>query len=75
MIVVSSETVVGGSKINDIRLVNGLNPLCVHQVELLADVNKEDEEEEDKISSGNLRLRCLGTLLRAPQVCFYFSVF
>lgn len=67
MIVVSSETVGGGSKINQVREANGLNPLCIHSVELLAD-SKMDEEEEDKISSSNLRLRCLGTLLRTPQV-------
>lgn len=68
MIVVSSETVGGGSKINDIRTANGLNPLSIHTVDLLPDVNKEEEEEEDKISSSNLRMRSLGSLLRAPRV-------
>uniref|UniRef100_A0A1B6MQ73 Bifunctional coenzyme A synthase n=1 Tax=Graphocephala atropunctata TaxID=36148 RepID=A0A1B6MQ73_9HEMI len=67
MIVVSSETRGGGGKINEIRAANELNPLCIHEVELLADVNREDEVEEAKISSSNLRLRCLGTLLRPPQ--------
>uniref|UniRef100_A0A1B6CV28 Bifunctional coenzyme A synthase n=2 Tax=Clastoptera arizonana TaxID=38151 RepID=A0A1B6CV28_9HEMI len=65
MIVVSSETIGGGSKVNQVRKSNNLKPLCVHSVELLADT-KLDEIEEDKISSSNLRLRCLGTLLRPP---------
>ncbi|XP_054285722.1 bifunctional coenzyme A synthase [Macrosteles quadrilineatus] len=67
MIVVSSETTRGGSAVNQVREANGLNTLCIHEVGLLVDPNKEDEVEEDKISSSNLRLRCLGTLLRPPQ--------
>uniref|UniRef100_A0A1B6JTY9 Bifunctional coenzyme A synthase n=1 Tax=Homalodisca liturata TaxID=320908 RepID=A0A1B6JTY9_9HEMI len=67
MIVVSSETIGGGGKINEIRAANDLNPLCIHEVELLADINRENEVEEMKISSSNLRIRCLGTLLRPPQ--------
>lgn len=75
MIVVSSETFGGGSKINDIRTANGLNSLSIHSVDLLPDVNKEEEEEEDKISSSNLRMRSLGSLIRAPRVSIcYFTI-
>lgn len=68
MIVVSSETVRGGEKINEIRQANGLNALDIYRVDLLPDIAKEDEVEEDKISSSNLRLRSLGTLLKPPMV-------
>lgn len=68
MIVVSAETVGGGKKVNELRVSNGLKPLEVLSVELIPDI-KLDEEEEDKISSSNDRLRLLGTLITQPEVC------
>ncbi|XP_014287631.1 bifunctional coenzyme A synthase isoform X1 [Halyomorpha halys] len=66
MIVVSSETVGGGKKVNELRVSNGLKALQVLSVELIPDI-KLDEEEEDKISSSNDRLRLLGTLITQPE--------
>lgn len=67
MIVVSSETVRGGDKINEVRRANGLKPLQVHSVDLLEEDNKHDDDEEDKISSSNIRMRCLGTVIKPPE--------
>lgn len=67
MIVVSSETVRGGDKVNEVRKANGLKPLQVHSVDLLEEDNKLDDDEEDKISSSNIRMRCLGTLIKPPE--------
>ena len=67
MLVVSAETIGGGKKVNELRINNGLKPLHVHSVELIPDI-KLDEEEEDKVSSSNDRLRLLGTLLSIPEV-------
>lgn len=69
MIVVSEETQKGGLKINEIRAEKSLQPLVVHSVDLLVTSNKQEQEEEDKVSSGNLRLRVLGTRLSKPEVC------
>ncbi|KAL1137624.1 hypothetical protein AAG570_009320 [Ranatra chinensis] len=66
MLIVSSETLRGGSKVNELRLKNNLNPLVIHSVELLNDI-RLDDEEEDKISSSNYRLRLLGTRIREPE--------
>lgn len=66
MLVVSAETIGGGNKVNEVRLANGLNTLKVHTVDLIPDI-KEDEEEEDKVSSSNDRLRLLGTLISVPE--------
>ncbi|RZF44530.1 hypothetical protein LSTR_LSTR002303 [Laodelphax striatellus] len=66
MIVVSAETVGGSAKVNEVRLRNGLNQLEVHSVPLLPENYKDDEIEEDKVSSGNNRLRLLGTILQPP---------
>ncbi|KAK3909819.1 Bifunctional coenzyme A synthase [Frankliniella fusca] len=67
MIVVSEETLKGGLKINEVRAQKSLNPLAVHSVNLLVTSNKQEQEEEDKVSSGNLRLRVLGTRLIKPE--------
>ncbi|XP_022196494.1 bifunctional coenzyme A synthase [Nilaparvata lugens] len=66
MIVVSAETVRGSAKVNEVRVQNGLNQLEVHSVPLLPENHKDDEIEEDKVSSGNNRLRLLGTILQPP---------
>lgn len=67
MIVVSEETKKGGLKINEVRAEKSLKPLVVHSVDLLVTQNKQEQEEEDKVSSGNLRLRVLGTRLIKPE--------
>lgn len=68
MIVVSEETQKGGLKVNEARAAKSLKPLAVHSVDLLVTQMKQEQEEEDKVSSGNLRLRVLGTRLRKPEV-------
>lgn len=70
MIVVSEETLKGGLKVNEMRTEKGFPPLVVHSVDLLVTQNKQEQEEEDKVSSGNLRLRLLGTRLLKPEVSF-----
>lgn len=67
MLVVSAETQGGGTKVNQVRQQYGLAPLKVHSVELIPD-ERFDEEEEDKVSSSNERLRLLGTLIFPPEV-------
>ncbi|XP_034242638.1 bifunctional coenzyme A synthase [Thrips palmi] len=67
MIVVSEETKAGGLKVNEAREAKSLKPLVVHSVDLLVTQIKQEQEEEDKVSSGNLRLRVLGTRLKKPE--------
>ncbi|XP_076008100.1 bifunctional coenzyme A synthase [Genypterus blacodes] len=59
-IVVSEETRRGGEAVNKRRLQNGLQPLVLHEIQLLKDVHRTEAEEE-KISSSSLRSRLLGT--------------
>lgn len=71
MIILSEETVKGGELINEKRVQAGLRPLDILPVPLLEeDKSTSDccEEEEQKISSSNYRMRLLGTLLKPPQV-------
>uniref|UniRef100_A0A182Q6C1 Bifunctional coenzyme A synthase n=1 Tax=Anopheles farauti TaxID=69004 RepID=A0A182Q6C1_9DIPT len=63
LIVVSTETVRGGAKVNELRQQNGLNQLQVYTIELLDDEGTV-EDKEDKISSSNQRMDLLGTRLR-----------
>ncbi|XP_050090438.1 bifunctional coenzyme A synthase [Anopheles aquasalis] len=63
LIVVSTETARGGTKVNELRTKNGLNQLQVHTIELLDD-EATIEDKEDKISSSNLRMDLLGTRLK-----------
>lgn len=67
MLVVSAETARGGDKINEIREKNGLNKLDVYYVPLLENDDFYFEEEESKVSSSNIRIRLLGTLLKPPE--------
>ncbi|XP_069683346.1 bifunctional coenzyme A synthase isoform X1 [Periplaneta americana] len=69
LIVVSAETLRGGLKVNEVRQHNQLSTLDIHSVDLLEALpeQKQDEEEEDKISSSNRRMRLLGTRLRVPE--------
>jgi len=71
MIILSEETMKGGELINEKRIQIGLRPLDIIPVPLLEeDKSTSDccEEEEQKISSSNYRMRLLGTLLKPPQV-------
>jgi phosphopantetheine adenylyltransferase/dephospho-CoA kinase len=70
MIVVSTETYKGGLKVNELRHQNNLPTLDIHTVDLLEAIPEHlgDDEEEDKISSSNCRMRLLGTRLRVPEV-------
>jgi len=69
MIVVSEETIKGGESINEKRISNGLKPLVILPLPLLKEhkLNIDFcEEEDDKISSSNYRMRLLGSLLKPP---------
>lgn len=73
MIILSEETKIGGELINDKRISAGLKPLDTLVVPLF----KEDkslidfcDEEEEKISSSNYRMRLLGTYIKLPKVSF-----
>ncbi|XP_047030218.1 bifunctional coenzyme A synthase isoform X1 [Helicoverpa zea] len=68
LIVVSEETLRGATKINEKRVENGLQPMDVHVIGLAQDVHAQSsQEEENKISSSNQRIRLLGTFLRQPE--------
>ncbi|KAJ8024780.1 Bifunctional coenzyme A synthase [Holothuria leucospilota] len=64
-IVVSQETKKGGAAVNKRRVEKGLSVLDVHEIDIVADINHE-EQEEDKVSSSSQRMRLLGTLLKQP---------
>ncbi|KAI5751570.1 hypothetical protein M8J77_008759 [Diaphorina citri] len=66
-LIVSAETQGGGVKVNELRVANSLKPLDVVSVPLLPSDGKVDEQEEDKLSSSNLRMRELGTLRKPVQ--------
>lgn len=67
-IIVSDETMAGGSKINEIRKSNGMPLLAVISIRLIHSDHKESSLEEDKVSSSTLRIRRLGTLLKEPVI-------
>ncbi|KAK7598241.1 hypothetical protein V9T40_006476 [Parthenolecanium corni] len=66
LLVISEDTRRGAEKINEYRESVGLNKLLIHSIDLI-EAPKESNDEEDKISSSNIRRRMLGTLLRPPQ--------
>lgn len=66
-LVVSRETFKTGEMVNAKRVEYKLAPLEIHVVELVADEDLE-EGDENKVSSSNERRRLLGTLLKAPYV-------
>lgn len=66
IIIVSSETLRGGEKVNEIRLKNGLSPLKIHCIDLI-ELETNEEAKETKISSSNQRLDLLGTRFRSPK--------
>lgn len=71
MIVLSEETMKGGELINEKRLCAGLQALEILPLPLLEEKKSSIDccqEEENKISSSNYRMRLLGTVLKSPQV-------
>lgn len=68
MLVVSDETMSGGKKVNEIRILNKLRTLDIHSIALVSNSTKSADEEEDKISSSNYRMRLLGTRLKEPNL-------
>lgn len=72
MLVVSEETKRGGAKVNELRLQRDLSKLDILVVELAID-GDHNEDEENKISSSNHRMRLLGTRLRPPVSFFYLK--
>ncbi|XP_061716278.1 bifunctional coenzyme A synthase isoform X2 [Cydia pomonella] len=67
LIVVSEETQRGAQKINEKRKENGLPLLDTYVIGLAQDSSPQrSQEEEEKVSSSNQRMRLLGTMLRPP---------
>ncbi|GBP50215.1 Bifunctional coenzyme A synthase [Eumeta japonica] len=66
MLVLSEETVKGGIKVNEKRKENDLPLLDTYTIQLAKD-NQRSLEEEAKISSSNIRMRLLGTILKPPK--------
>jgi len=70
LLVVSQETIKGGSYVNGIREDNNLLPLELHAIDLLAD-DKSDLaptlQSETKMSSSAERIRDLGLIRREPN--------
>ena len=66
-IIVSEETVRGGHKINEIRSSKSMPELKLEAIKVLDDDHKENDAEEEKVSSSSNRMRKLGTLLKKPK--------
>ncbi|XP_030751952.1 bifunctional coenzyme A synthase-like [Sitophilus oryzae] len=62
LIMVSEETIRGAEKINELRREKQLKELKIIPIPYIEEPNP-DPKEETKVSSSNLRLRLLGTLL------------
>lgn len=73
MLVVSTETLRGGVKVNEIRKTNQLNALQIHCIDLM-EVETNEEGKEKKISSSNQRVELLGTLLKEPEPKPYLPI-
>ncbi|TRY68647.1 hypothetical protein TCAL_07684 [Tigriopus californicus] len=67
LIVGSEESAQGCEKVNEKRQERGLKPLDIIIVGVEADPVKESDLEEVKVSSSSMRLRLLGSLLKAPS--------
>lgn len=66
MIIVSSETLSGGEKINSIRESKGFRHLEIYSIPLV-EVKQLLVEKEGKVSSSNRRMDILGSLFRKPE--------
>lgn len=67
LIIVSTETLRGGHKINEARVEQGLRPLVIECIDLIELENKT-EFKEAKISSSNTRMDLLGKRIKNPEV-------
>lgn len=65
LIVVSSETVKGGEKVNEIRRGKNFNELEIHSIPLI-EVKQVLKEKEQKVSSSNQRMDILGSQFKEP---------
>lgn len=65
-LVVSEETLKGGEKVNEKRLDRKFKELDLVVTKLVAETTKLNPNEENKISSSNLRFRKLGTIWNQP---------
>ena len=71
LLVVSQETIGGGSYVNGIREDNKLPPLDLHAIDLLSDDNSDlapTLQSETKLSSSGERIRDLGLIRKEPNV-------
>jgi phosphopantetheine adenylyltransferase / dephospho-CoA kinase len=66
LIVVSTETLRGGQKVNELRTKNNLNQLEIYSIDLV-EFKPMSEVLETKVSSSNKRMDMLGTRLRLPD--------
>ena len=67
MIIVSQETLKGGHYVNKVRAERNLSVLDVEVINIVQDIQRSCEEEEEKVSSSSSRMRSLGTLLKEPS--------
>lgn len=67
MIIVSTETLRGGEKVNEVRAQNGLSELKIHCIDLI-ELEPDTNIKELKISSSNQRMDLLGTQLKKPII-------
>ena len=66
-LVVSEETLRGGEKVNEKRIEKKLKELDLYITKLVEENFKLNDNEENKISSSNLRFRKLGTIWNEPK--------
>lgn len=65
LIVVSTETMKGGEKVNEIRRKNQLNQLELYCIPLV-EIEEAIKEKEKKVSSSNQRMDMLGSQFKEP---------
>lgn len=66
-LVVSEETLKGGQKVNEKRRERNFKELDLFVTKLVGESAKVNPNEEDKVSSSNLRFRKLGAIWNEPQ--------
>lgn len=67
MIIVSTETLRGGEKVNEIRAQNKLSELKIHCIDVI-ELETDLDIKELKISSSNQRMDLLGTRIKEPII-------
>lgn len=65
LIVVSSETMKGGEKVNEIRKAKNMNELVIYIIPLV-EIKEVLKEKEKKVSSSNQRMDILGSQFKEP---------